>query len=47
MGTAVLWEEGNTSAEAGMMRRRQLYQGLREEGSRIGNGTRAHSHLFY
>ena len=47
MGTGVLWEEGNISAEAGMMIRRQLYQGLREEGSRVGNGTTAHSHLFY
>lgn len=30
MGTGVLWEEGNTSAEAGVIRRRQLYQGLRK-----------------
>lgn len=47
MGSGVLWEEGYISAEAGMMRRRQLYQSLGEEGSRIGNGTTAHSHLFY
>ena len=39
-------EEGNISAQAERMRRRQL-QGLGEEGSRIGNGTTEHSRLFH